>query len=246
MLPGAPTEAWARLPDAYQRWRASRLGEITDALEQELILELVGRPAGGRVLDVGCGDGLLAAALARAGAVVTGIDSNINMLVAGRARAQREGLGLGFGQADVRRLPFGDATFDVVIAITVLCFVRDAERAMREMARVLKPGGAIVVGELGRWNLWAAKRRIRGWLGSRVWREARFFGAAELRRLIVNAGLGVMATRAAIFYPPCATAAALLAPCDPWLGRRTTTGAAFLALAGRKTSAQEKLATEHS
>jgi SAM-dependent methyltransferase len=136
-------------------------------------------------------------------------------------------------------LPFHDATFDAVVAVTVLCFVPNAERAVHELARVLRPGGEMVIGELGRWNLWTARRRIDGWLGSTVWRAARFRTAGELRRLIINAGLVVTATRAAIFYPPCALAAALFAPCDSWLGQRTATGAAFLAIAGRKISLQQ-------
>ena len=226
------------MPDAYRRWRESRLGQITDRLEEQLILELVGLPAGRRALDVGCGDGLLAATLAGSGAVVTGIDNDPRMLTAGRIRAQRVGLAMEFVKGDIHRLPFGDATFDVVIAVAVLCFVSDAERVAREMARVLKPGGDMVIGELGRWNLWAAERRISGWLGSTVWRAARFRTAGELRRLVSNAGLAVTATRAAIFYPPCVATAALLAPCDSWLGRRTATGAAFLAVAGRKMSFQ--------
>jgi SAM-dependent methyltransferase len=110
----------------------------------------------------------------------------------------------------------------------------DAQHAAREMARVLRPGGRMVIGELGRWNLWAAKRRIEGWFGSATWRAAEFRTAHELERLVMSAGLDLTATRGAIFYPPCRLAAALLAPCDSWLGRRTTINAAFLVVAGRK------------
>ncbi len=233
-MPNEPAEALASLPDAYRRWRASRLGQITDTLEEELILELVGSPAGLRILDVGCGDGVLTAALAQGGAVVTGVDADPRMLAAGRARAEGMSLAVEFVEGDIQALPFPDATFDVVIAVTVLCFVPDAEWAVREMARVLKPGGRMVIGELGRWNWWAARRRISGWLGSSVWSAARVRTAGELRRLGMSAGVGVAATRGAIFYPPCGAAAALLAPYDPWLGRRTTIGAAFLAIAGKK------------
>jgi ubiquinone biosynthesis O-methyltransferase len=229
-----PTEIPASLPDTYRRWRTSRLGQITDRLEAQQILQLVGSPASRRVLDAGCGDGLLAAALARAGAVVTGVDSDPRMLAAARERTQRTGVAVELVQGDIRALPLHDATFDVVIAVTVLCFLPNAERAVRELARVLRPGGDIVIGELGRWNLWATKRRISGWLGSTVWRVARFRTAGELKRLLINAGLAVTATRAAIFYPPCTAAAALFAPCDCWLGRRTAIGAAFLVIAGRK------------
>lgn len=230
----AGKQAQSSLPDAYRRWRASRLGTLTDALEEALILELIGSPAGLRILDAGCGDGALATALAGRGATMTGVDADPRMLAAARARAEAMGLAVAFAEGDIRALPFPDASFDVVVAVTVLCFVPDAEHAVREMARVLRPGGRMVIGELGRWNLWAAKRRIKGWFGSATWQAAKFRTAHELERLVMSAGLDLTATRGAIFYPPYGSAAALLAPYDPWLGRRTTMGAAFLAVAGKK------------
>lgn len=227
-------EALAELPEAYRHWRASRLGRITDALEEDLILELMGPPERQCVLDVGCGDGVLAAALARRGAFVTGVDADLHMLAAARKRANTEALQMTLIEGDARALPFPEAAFDAVVAVTVLCFLHDAERAVMEMVRVLKPGGCLVIGELGRWNLWAAKRRIKGWFGSASWRAAEFRTAGELTELMMGAGLIVTDMRGAIYYPPCEPCASMLAPIDPWLGRRTTLGAAFVAIAGRK------------
>jgi SAM-dependent methyltransferase len=102
------------------------------------------------------------------------------------------------------------------------------------MARVLRPGGRLVIGELGKWSTWAAARRIRAWLGSRLWRSARFRTARELRALAAEAGLATEALRGAVYYPRSALAARLLAPCDRALGRLTTFGAAFLALSAIK------------
>jgi len=62
------------LPAAYADWRRSTLGRITDKLEETLLLERIGPAQGLRILDVGCGDGVLATALASAGAQVTGLD----------------------------------------------------------------------------------------------------------------------------------------------------------------------------
>lgn len=229
-----PADALASLPDAYRRWRASRLGQITDALEEQLILDLLGPPAGLRILDVGCGDAALAVALTQRGALVTGVDADPSMLGAGRVRAEASGIAPELIQGDTRALPFADGRFDVVLAVTVLCFVDDAAGAMREMARVLRPGGRLAIGELGRWNLWAAKRRLSGWLGSRVWQSATFRTAGALKRLLTDAGLAVTAVRGAVYYPPLGAMAALLARCDPWIGKRTTAGAAFLAVVGKK------------
>jgi 2-polyprenyl-3-methyl-5-hydroxy-6-metoxy-1,4-benzoquinol methylase len=60
-------------PECYARWRASEIGATTERLERQLILELVGDVGGRKVLDVGCGDGEFALALAKRGASVTGI-----------------------------------------------------------------------------------------------------------------------------------------------------------------------------
>jgi ubiquinone/menaquinone biosynthesis C-methylase UbiE len=146
-VPREATELTAGLPGAYRRWRSSRLGQITDALEERLIIELVGPPLGRRILDLGCGDAVLAVALAKRGAIVTGVDADPRMLAAGRARAEASGVAVQLFQGDVRALAFPDGSFDLVLAVTVLCFVDDAARAVGEMGRVLRPSGRLLIGE---------------------------------------------------------------------------------------------------
>lgn len=224
------------LPAAYEAWRRSALGQVTDALEQELILDLVGPPAGRRILDVGCGDGMLALELARRGAEVVGVDASERMIVAARERAKGQHCDVSFEVARAEALPFAAASFDVVVAVTVLCFVEDATVALKEMTRILKPGGRVVVGELGRYSSWAAVRRIKGWLGSSVWRRARLRSRSELERLAKGAGLGKVSVTGAVFYPPIGIAARLLRPLDRRLGQVTTLGAAFLVLVATKSA----------
>lgn len=219
-------------PGAYRAWRASPLGRITDGCEAAALRPLIGEVAGLDVLDIGCGDGLLAAELAADGAHVTGIDPDAAMLRAAAERAT--GREIRLVQGRVEALPFPDASFDLVTAVTVLCFVRDETAAWREMARVLRPGGRLVIGELGRWSLWAPRRRIRGWLGSRLWRSAAFHSAGQLRGAAKAAGLMVEHVRGAVFHPPSAAVAGLTARLDARLGRATTFGAAFIAMKVRK------------
>ena len=102
------------------------------------------------------------------------------------------------------------------------------------MARVLRPGGQLVLGELHRWSLWAAQRRVRAWLGSRTWKAARFRTPGELRALAGQAGLRVTALRGAVYYPRIGWLARAMAPLDPWFARFGTFGAAFLALSAEK------------
>jgi len=219
---------------SYARWRGSPLGRITDQLEEQLLLELIGDPCDLDVLDVGCGDGLLASTLAQRGARVTGVDSDPRMLRAAAQRARRQSGCMRFDQGDAQALPYADASFDRVIAVAMLCFVPDANRAVREMARVLRPDGELVLGELGPWSLWSMVRRVRGLLGHPVWSEVHYRSANALTALCEAQGLEVMAKRGAIYYPPLASIARIMRQVDPWLGQRTTTGATFIAVMGRK------------
>ena len=108
-------------PEAYISWRATSLGATTEAIEQRLVLELMGDLKGARALDVGCGDGVLTCAAASRGARVTGVDPDPAMLSAARAGLERAGVKADFMDGRIERLPFTDASFDVVAAITVLC-----------------------------------------------------------------------------------------------------------------------------
>ena len=223
-------------PADYESWRATRLGAITESLERRVILELMGPVQDADVLDAGCGDGALACAMASGGASVTGLDADPVMLAAARARAAMTGARVTFLPGRIEQLPLADARFDVVVAVTVLCFAADAATAVREMARVLRPRGRLVLGELGRWSTWAATRRLKGWLGASTWKAARFRSAGALRALLEEAGLSVKDLRGAVFYPPIGLCARHLAPLDPWMGRHTTIGAAFIALSASLTT----------
>jgi 2-polyprenyl-3-methyl-5-hydroxy-6-metoxy-1,4-benzoquinol methylase len=218
-------------PVVYADWRDSSLGEITEKLEHRLIFRLTGSLRDKLVLDAGCGDGTLARAATSQGAAgVTGCDLDPRMVGKASATATRNGMRIDFAVARLQALPFADNTFDVVTCITVLAFVPDAIQAVREMARVLRPGGCLVIGDLGKWSIWAARRRVRGWFGAKMWQAAKFRTAKELTGLTAAAGLTAGSVRGAIFYPPWTALARLLAPLDPTLGEMTTLGAAFVAI----------------
>jgi ubiquinone/menaquinone biosynthesis C-methylase UbiE len=227
-------------PDSYERWRASTLGSITESLERRLIMDLAGVISGKSVLDVGCGDGTLAFAFRGAGAsFVAGCDPDARMIARATAGAAPPRERIAFMRGRVESLPFHDRSFDVVTAVTVLSFVEQRVRAITEMARVLKSGGRVVIGDLGSRSTWAVSRRVRAWMGDQFWRDARFTTAHELRALASAADLRVDRVGGAIYFPRCAIAARAMEPLDPVLGRLTTFGAAFVAICASRTSPQD-------
>lgn len=125
----------------------------------------------GNVLDVACGTGDMAVELLRQGCSVTGVDLSKEMM----AIAKQKSSSATYIVADAEHLPFGDASFDAVTcAFGVRNFVH-LEQGLKEMLRVLKPGGRMVILELATpdspiirpfYNLYT--RRIIPWLGQRL------------------------------------------------------------------------------
>ncbi len=234
-MPGDSHQPGSFGPDIYASWRASSLGTITETLEYRLLFRLIGDVRGLAVLDVGCGDGTLGLACWQRGAArVAGCDADLRMVARAAERAATAAARFDVVAARAEALPFGSDSFDAVSIVTVLAFVPEPHVAMREMVRVLRPGGHLVIGDLGRWSIWAARRRIRGWLGSATWRAARFRSAGDLRALARGAGLHVEHVSGAIYFPPLTALARLMAPTDVAFGEITTAGAAFIALVARK------------
>lgn len=130
-------EAWAAEYDS-----ASAGGHALRERRRRLLEVLEG--ATGELLDVGCGSAVLAADLQAAGWRYCGVDGSLPMVRAARARPAATGV-TRTAVSDVLRLPFRDASFDAVICIGVLDRVADQTGAVRELVRVLRPGGQVVV-----------------------------------------------------------------------------------------------------
>jgi ubiquinone/menaquinone biosynthesis C-methylase UbiE len=101
------------------------------------------RMSGARVLEVGCGTGIITAKIADLPGVTetVGVDPSPGFITRARDRAP----GLPFHVADGRALPFDDATFDGVVFATTLCHVPAPELALAEARRVLRPGGYVLI-----------------------------------------------------------------------------------------------------
>jgi SAM-dependent methyltransferase len=99
--------------------------------------------AGQRVLDVGCGTGVVAITAARGGARVSGLDLTPQLLERARENAALAGVQVDWYEGDVERMPFEKETFDVVLSQYGHMFAPRPDVAIAEMLRVLKPGGTI-------------------------------------------------------------------------------------------------------
>jgi ubiquinone/menaquinone biosynthesis C-methylase UbiE len=132
----------------YERERGKGYHRMLDDLEVALV-ERYGRDKD--VLEVGCGTGLILGRVASFARSAVGIDLSAGMLTKAAER------GLSVSQGSATSLPIGDATVDVAYSFKVLAHVADIEGAMRELARVVRPGG---------------------------WVLAEFYNARSLRRLV--------------------------------------------------------------
>jgi demethylmenaquinone methyltransferase/2-methoxy-6-polyprenyl-1,4-benzoquinol methylase len=120
-----------------------------------------GTGPGMRVLDCATGTGDLALAFRRTGAEVVGTDFCAPMLGPAREKAKAAGLDVTFEVADALALPYPDASFDLASISFGIRNVDDPVRCLREMARVVKPGGRVLVLEFGQpRGLWGALYRF--------------------------------------------------------------------------------------
>jgi len=163
---------------------------------------IFGREALGQqeVLEIGCGGGLISEELAQRGTIVVGIDPAENALQAARVHTQRSGLGqlVYFQQGYAEALPYADGSFSVIVCMDVLEHVSDQTAAIREVARVLAPGGIFIFDTINRTLL---ARMVLLWIGERFFQKnglvpglhsySKFIKPAELQALLGKNGLKV-------------------------------------------------------
>lgn len=117
---------------------------------RNVIARLSLRPADSTALDVGCGGGIMAEEVAAMGFRVTGVDPSAESIATARAHAARSGLAIEYMRAPGERLPFADATFDLVYCCDVLEHVEHLQPVINEAARALKPGGVYLYDTINR------------------------------------------------------------------------------------------------
>ncbi len=138
-------DSWEALADWYDR----KHGDDGDLWHRALIdppmLRLVGPVEGLRLLDLACGNGYLSRRFARMGAQVVGVDASAPIVERARLRERRHPLGITYHVGDATQLGMlGSASIDIVVCNMALMDIEDAAGAIREVGRVLRPGGRFV------------------------------------------------------------------------------------------------------
>jgi SAM-dependent methyltransferase len=126
---------WGTDPQAW-----ADLAEVHNEPLFEAVLDAAQVTRGTRLLDVGCGSGLTLVLARRRGAKTSGLDVSPGLLRMVRDRLP----GADLKEGDMESLPFGDATFEAVTGVNAFQFAGDPRRALREAARVTRPGGRVV------------------------------------------------------------------------------------------------------
>ena len=169
------------------------------------LVELAGLQQGERVLDLACGTGLVARLAAPAVGTtgrVTGLDINAGMLAAARSLSPPPGAAITWVQGNAQAMDLPDTSFDVILCQQGLQFFPDKPAALREMRRVLVPGGRVLMSvwkSAGPYNVAVADalERHAGVETATRYRASRVVPDAHaLRRLLVDAGFRAVEVRA--------------------------------------------------
>jgi demethylmenaquinone methyltransferase/2-methoxy-6-polyprenyl-1,4-benzoquinol methylase len=142
-------ELFSGLPSRYDRLSAT-LSFGQDPRWRRALVDAVAPKAGERVLDVATGTGMVAAELrGRADCSVVGLDQSPEMLAAARARFADDAARVELVEGQAEELPFADASFDALTFTYLLRYVEDPPATLRELVRVVRPGGRVASLEFG-------------------------------------------------------------------------------------------------
>ncbi|CAB1055864.1 hypothetical protein D1BOALGB6SA_598 [Olavius sp. associated proteobacterium Delta 1] len=168
-------------PDRYDEWFQTPVGALVKRYESELLLDLLQPCQGETILDVGCGTGVFTIDILSFGPRIVGLEISRPMLM--RTGQKAKGYPFDPIAGNMISLPFADSVFEKTVSMTALEFVEDARGAVRELFRVTKKGGTIVVTTLISLSTWATRRKQKAEKGHHLFKKMIFRSPDEMRRL---------------------------------------------------------------
>jgi ubiquinone/menaquinone biosynthesis C-methylase UbiE len=169
-------------PEKYDRWFETPIGALVKKYENELLLNLLQPGPQEMILDVGCGTGVFTFNILDLGAHMTGLDISYPMLK--RAELKVKGFPFRAVAGDMRFLPFADGCFDKVVSMTALEFIEDGRAAVKDLLRVTKKGGVVVVTTLNSLSPWADRRKKAAEKGHSLFEQMIFRSPDDMRALV--------------------------------------------------------------
>jgi SAM-dependent methyltransferase len=224
----------------YDSWYNTPLGAACLAAEVALLSRGAGDLRGKALLDVGCGTGRFLLSLGQEASRAVGIDRDAAMLDFARGRIPAEmAPRVEWVEGDAAALPFPDETFDLVLENTLLCFCHHPASVIREMARVCRPGGRILLGELNPYSPWQWWRRLKAAFGAGSFVGASWHRPRDLLVALTANGCQSQLLGRAIFWPPLNIADVLRwRSAIEWLGARLwpLAGAYYVVIGTKRTA----------
>jgi len=179
------------IAEEYDQWFDSPEGRAIFDIELKCLRSVCPRFEG-RWIEIGVGTGRFASALG----IQEGIDPSAPMLEI----AKRRGIHVTLGTAE--QIPFPENTFDGILMALTLCFVNDAETALSECRRVLRPSGKLLLGIIPSDSPWGREYIRKAGEGHPIYSRAHFRTADETPELVITCGFDLTRAASTLFWRP--------------------------------------------
>ena len=177
------------------------IGKILLDDQERVLADFLGEVSGRHILDMATGTGRAALALAKRGALVTGVDASREMLSVAKARAADAGLAIDFAEGDAHALAFPDRAFDSVVCLRMLMHVPDWRKALSELCRVSRHRVVFDYPALGSAAALQAMWRRAALSMGRTVEAYRVFRGTEIARELDRQGFRIAATHKQFVLP---------------------------------------------
>jgi len=183
----------------YDNWYSTKLGKFVDDIETKTSLHLLDPRKSMKILDVGCGTGNYSIKLSQLGCSVVGVDISENMLQIAKKKSAALNFDIKFLHGNSEELPFDDESFDAVISITAIEFFMNPGKSIKEMLRVIKKEGSLVIGTINKDSSWGKLYSTTYFKESTVFKYANFFNKEDLNNIEKDK---LIQSRTCLFIPP--------------------------------------------